>query len=198
MDELLFAQIRDKLGGDLEKTTLFTLKSKFNSRLNVVLIKFLVNERGMKGICVSVDRPSFYMRKILEKNGVDMDKVIFLDAMKNISGDCRSKDYDPHIVCNPFPGEMLGGVKEEGFGTKRFEGVDFVIIDNATVLSCYIDNDSIVCLLEALCGMTDVHAILSVDKETNKDMYERLKQVCTSEYEIVDEGTLILRKKIVG
>jgi KaiC/GvpD/RAD55 family RecA-like ATPase len=176
----------------LAQTTLFTVRSKFNSILNVMLVKYLVNERGLKGVYVSLERPSYYIRKLLKARGVNMDNITFIDAISKVSGDSKVCDTPDEISAklleNPFSREFLQNIitSETGEAVQDMD-IDFMLIDSLSVLSCYVDDESLLTLLESLSEDDKISTLMSVDKTCNADLYNKARSLCQKEINLKDD-----------
>jgi hypothetical protein len=189
----MFAQLKDTVGDMLAKTTLFTIRSKFNSRLNVMLLKYLVNELGLKGVYICLERPSYYIEKLLKGRGVNLDNIVLLDAIHKVSGDqstCEAASTE--LMETPFSKEFIERILGTGTGNgvMEIEDMDFMIIDSLSVLSCYIDDESLITLLEALSEASKIKTLMSLDRTCDSELYDKAKTLCDKEIRFNDDLTV--------
>jgi len=188
----MLAQIKDSLGDILAKTTLFTIRSKFNARLNIMLLKYLVNELGLKGVYICLERPSSYIEKLLRGRDVNLDNIILLDAISKVSGDQSTCEVaTTELMETPFSKEFLERVLGTGTGNSvmELEDIDFVIIDSLSVMSCYIDDESLIHLLETL-SESSIKTIMSLDRTCDNELYDKAKTMCDKEIKFNDDMTV--------
>lgn len=193
MNQKLSAKVRDRMEDILETSNLFTLSSKFNSQLNIILLKHLVEEKGLKGVYVSLERPSFYVQRLLKQRGVDLDKITFLDAIQKLSGD-KNAQVDPctRLIENPFASELVENLIGRPHGVLEGDEIDFILVDSLSVLSCYVDDSNLATLLEKLKGRDGITVLMFVDRKCNDELYLRVKQYFKNEINLKDDLTVEL------
>jgi hypothetical protein len=168
---------------DTDKSILFTVSSRFNSHLNLLLLRHLVKDRGLKGVYLTVDRPSDIMKRLLAAKKIDGDKVIFLDPVSRVSGlPAPPVDHQVKFMDNPFFGEVMSNLSDEGHQALKDEGVSFVMIDNVSALSCYVDIGTIRSMLMALGRWKELTVLMCAD-DVNLRVQNGIRDVCTNEVE---------------
>ena len=189
----MFAQIKDSVGDMLAKTTLISIRSKFNARLNIMLLKYLVNDLGLKGVYICLERPSYYIEKLLRGRDVNLDNIVLLDAISKVSGDQSTCELAAtEMMDTPFSKEFLRRILGTGTGTSimDLEDMDFVIIDSLSVLSCYIDDESLIHLLESLGTASKIKTLMSLDRTCDSELYDKAKTLCEKEIRFNDDMTV--------
>ena len=81
---------------------------------------------------------------------------------------------------NPFFGELMEQFSDEGHTRLIKDGVSFVMIENLSSLSCYVDHDSMGSLLTALGRWKDLTVYMCAD-ERNLKVQERARAACEKE-----------------
>jgi|GEM_PF-5861892 len=179
-DESL-AGVLDILDSNRDNPVLFTICSRFNSHLNLMLLKHLVKDKGQKGVYLTVDRPSDIMKRLLFAKKIDPGHVIFLDPISKISG-LKDPEASKEVTFmdNPFFKEVMQFLSEEGHATMKKDGIDFLMIDNLSALSCYMDTKTMGAMLTAMARWTDLSVLMCVD-DVNPKVHDQAKAVCTKE-----------------
>ncbi len=173
---------------------MFTTKQVFLVRVNLVILKLLLEERKKRGIAVVLDRPHGYLAHLLTLHKIDQTNLSYIDTVAKFSGDCVFEDPKKVIYTNgPFHVELLLNAFSEGytddFQTKVIDisEVDFIIIDNIATALTYNTMESIAMCCEALRKLAEEHGILCVvgiDPDAHRSLYSLLKGYMTNEIKI--------------
>ena len=108
-----------------------------NAVTTVALMRTLTRQAGWGGVYLSLDRPSRYVSFLLRKQGVDIQRITFVDVVTSISAD-RTGETDFAFVCEAFlKSKFLTGVFRRAMeGTDRtvskvdLQAMDFLYVDN--------------------------------------------------------------------
>lgn len=114
-------------------------------RINLVILKTLVDELGRSGIFISVDRPHQYMAHLMKMHGVSMDGVTFIDIISRFSAESKRENARVRFVDGPFHINTLTDAisRMRMDGENVIEGLEkrgFVMIDNIATLQIYNTN----------------------------------------------------------
>jgi hypothetical protein len=181
MLEQSMAGVLDLLDSSRDNPVLFTVCSRFNSHLNLLVLKHLVKDKGQKGVYLTVDRPSEIMKRLLFAKKIDPSHVLFLDPISKVSGmKAPQASEEVKIMENPFFQEIMQFLSEEGHASMKKDGVDFIMIDNLSALSCYMDFKTMGTMLTAMARWTDLNVLMCVD-DVNRKVHDQAKTVCTKE-----------------
>ncbi|MFQ6086159.1 MAG: ATPase domain-containing protein [Candidatus Bathyarchaeia archaeon] len=101
-------------------------------KTNMLVLKRLVNERGLKGIYVAVNKPSSSLAEALSREGVDTGKLSFID--------CATTDVEAEGVILVKPENLTDISAAISQLVKDIEGEKFVYLDAVSTL--YIFNPS--------------------------------------------------------
>lgn len=160
---------------------LFTVCQRFNSHLNILLLRHLIKDKGQKGVFLTVDRPSDIMKKLLMAKKIDPTHVVFLDPVSNVSGLPQlPPDRQVKFMDNPFFGEVMDLASDEGHSRMVKDGVDFVMVDDLSALSCYMDVDTIGGFLMAMSRWKDLTVIMCAD-DVNPAVRDKARSACSQE-----------------
>jgi hypothetical protein len=181
MKEQSLEGVLDILDNTKDSPILFIVSQRFNSHLNLLLLRHLVKDKGLKGVYLIVDRPSDIMVRLLTVKRINPERVIFLDPISKVSGLAS-----PHamkqvkLMDNPFFSEVEQIMSDEGHDKLVKEGVSFIIVDNLSALSCYVDVETMSSLLKALSRWKDLTVFLCAD-DINTNVTAKAMTVCCKE-----------------
>jgi hypothetical protein len=181
MKEQSLAGVLEILDSNNDNPVLFTVSSRFNSHLNLLVLKHLVKDKGQKGVYLTVDRPSDIMKRLLLAKKIDPSHVTILDPISKVSGlTSPHTSKEVTFIDNPFFQEVMHFFSEEGHAAMKTDGVDFIMIDNLSALSCYMDTKTMGTMLTAMARWTDLNVLMCVD-DINPKVHDQAKSVCTRE-----------------
>lgn len=127
------SKIRTLLG-DFSQTTSCFLSTGIAGymRVNLAVLDYLINERGLHCIYIAVNKPSASLEEIYRREGIDVDAISFLSGSLVGSGDADAMVVDPEDLTNLRM--IVARLAEE------HSGGGFVFFD--AVSSLYIFNPS--------------------------------------------------------
>ena len=166
------------------------------TRVNLILLKFFLEEMNMRGIFITIDRPHQYIEYLLNLHGVSQKKLLYIDVVSHLSGEVLPND-DSNVFFMDGPYEvgfldtLMGGCYEAdpvlGDVSKNYvnlKEMDFILVDDIAALSKYLDDDGIKQFIDSYMSsirrLATVIAPLVLDINKNKEMYQLLKQNCES------------------
>jgi hypothetical protein len=107
-------------------------------RMNLVLLKGLLEEKGLRGIFVTVDRPHQYMAHLLRMHQVSIEGLVFIDAIGRFSADRKETLARAGYVDEPFHIDTLpdaiASMQSGDIPGLDVNKIDFVMIDNLAAL----------------------------------------------------------------
>jgi len=166
------------------ETPIYLLVTRYTSlvRLNLVLLKAFLDEKCMKGVVITLDRPHQYLSHLLVLHGVDTKNLRFIDAISVHSSDSKAGTSTSGFEQGPFHIESLPTYFCSPGDNRQVSLVDlssteFIIIDNVATLLAYNTMDSItgffreyVRVLGGLNARPIVTAVV-LDKDLHPDLY---------------------------
>jgi len=162
------------------------------NKLLIGLLKYLLERKGAKGIYIAVDRPYIYTSRLLEKHGVPQDNLYFLDVVSIISSEKIPKAPNVEMIESPFCMDLHNETFQilDKIGAEKGE-MNFVFLDNITVMLNYIDEE---CLYGFLGKLTIKMAeegkmvtITIVDKDSHPKVYEMAKAKADKEVVVTED-----------
>jgi|Deesub1362A_J573_1020465.scaffolds.fasta_scaffold00776_11 hypothetical protein len=128
---------------DLKGMHLFDTDYTQIARLNLILLALLLQERGYRGIVVTVDRPHQYMAYLMDLHKIPQENVIYIDLILNYSG-LELKRERTRFTRGPFEIDLFENMLTKGYSWTGEEAdridlsaVDFILIDNVSTLMYY-------------------------------------------------------------
>ena len=177
---------------------LLDVKSTQFVRVNMLLLKALSNENGRSGMFISVDRPHQYMVHLLTMHQINVQGLIFVDAISQFSADCKQAQANVSFVDGPFHiDDLPGAIKEctlkANGGSIDLKGCAFAMIDNLAALLTYNSFSSVESFLHDFVNVLSMNGRISiplvVDKERNQALYEMAKAICNKEVNVNETST---------
>jgi hypothetical protein len=157
---------------------------------HLILLKGLLEERSMRGLFLSVDRPHQYLEHIARMHKINIGGMTFVDIICKYSADTK-QGSKVGLMAGPYNINNLQGafrawehsVKDSLKDPKR--GGGFVLIDNPSALLHYYSLSRVEFLLchlhEAFDKDEKVLVPLLIDKERNRALYESVRPFCIGE-----------------
>ncbi len=151
-------------------------------RVNLVLLKALLEVKKLKGVMITIDRPHQYVSHLMQLHGVDQTNLLFVDTISSHSSDTKGGAVAPEFERGPFQIEMLPDyLSGSGDGGRKpaldMGQVEFVIIDNVSTLLTYNTMESIKKFFwkyrDTICKTSPkgIQTILVMDKDLHPDLF---------------------------
>lgn len=160
---------------------LFNVRCTQTVRTVVKLLEILIKEMDRQGVILSIDRPHSYLRKLLEKHNIPQDKLMYLDAVMNISGDRPAPDRNLEMLSSPFCVNLIYETFVSRGMTETTTASGFLLFDNITSLRTYLTDSCIESFLGRLqktgaekCGIV---SIIVMDKEACPGLYSTIQKL---------------------
>jgi|GEM_PF-1972198 len=146
------------------------------TRVLVDILRHLITEREEAGVVFSVDRPSAFLSRLLEHQGIPQDRLLYLDAVTNISGESFDQEGKLELFSSPFCvnlfSEFVSCHSEKVAGGRK----GFVVVDNLGALRPYMTNPCVERIVGALTtlggGDAGFKSIFVMDKGSTPELYD--------------------------
>lgn len=157
------------------------------SDVNLRILKYLVNERKLYGIYVTVNRPCENLTTLLGKHGVDITKLYFIDAISAIATDHMVNTPQCIYLENPQNLTELSITLTEL--VKRIPGEhNFLFMDSLSTLILYNGMGSVRKFAHFLAtrmrSLNLSGVFISLEEETDKQLIAHFTQVCDKVLEV--------------
>lgn len=164
-----------------EFIALATVSAKDYQKTNIDLVKHLTKKKNIPGVYVTLNKPFEVMRSALEKGGVDTRMIIFIDAVTKTAGGKIAKTKNCLFIGNP---ENLSDVSVAmDQAVMALPGKEkFLFFDSLSTLLLYNSIETVARFIHFLAGKMRVWKvkgiIISLERESDKDLIEELSQFC--------------------
>ncbi len=189
--EMIKAEIEK---GDRKKV--IKVPQQFLARGNLIILKVLLQDEGMKGVAVVLDRPHQYLAYLLHLHKINQKNISYVDAITHFSGEKIEGDGSITYTDGPFHIELLVNAFSEGYGTGfksrsiNLREVDFILIDNIATMLSYNTLGMITGFLddffEVINGINTIMTIIPIDSRAHKELYNVLKEHVSDEVDMLE------------
>jgi hypothetical protein len=154
---------------------LFLVDIKFTmmTRALVELLDHLLKEKKQSGVLISIDRPHVFVSKLMEKRGIPAEKLVFVDAVTNISGEPAMSTEKLDLLASPFCINFLNGFAQCHASKLTESSNGFVLLDNLAALLPYMTEACIKKFIGILQNL-DTECIIVLDKERHRPLFDML------------------------
>ena len=151
-------------------------------------LKYLAKEEGLPGVYVSVNRPYIAIRDTLISEDIDVETMVFIDAITKISGGTAEKVDNCLYLEGPenltdFSISITEAVSALKFSEK------FLFFDSANTLLVYNDAESVSRFFHFLTSRIRLWGVkglvVALDRKTEKDVIAQISQFCDK---VIDLG----------
>ncbi|MDP2749806.1 MAG: ATPase domain-containing protein [Nanoarchaeota archaeon] len=180
-------KIEEEFHGLAENSLVLAVVNSQNSELaNTAIMNYLVNRNDARGNYVAVNKPYHEVTKHLKSNGINPDKIFFIDC---VSKDLGKDKEVPNCVYIDSPQHLtdMSIALDELFRMKHGE---FVVIDSLNTLAIYNDKDRVVNFLSYLQKKVRTHEIrgvmVALDKGHDSDFLPAISKICDKTIDLSD------------
>lgn len=140
-------------------------------QVNLDVLKYIINERGMSGIYITINRPADSMMKTLEENHINTQKIFFIDCIsKTVS---RGVERKENILYTTSPQNLTDiGIAISEIASSIKSPDYFLLFDSLSTLLVYNSARTVTKFSHFLTNTIRMNnlkgVIMSVEKETDK------------------------------
>ena len=135
--------IRSMKGQDQKKLLMITNVTN-RTLINIATLKYFLKKHSSSGVFITFDRPHYSIKKLLDINNINHDKLTFIDAISLISDGGSGKSNNSILFTNgPHKIPLLEDLVARSYsinGSKNdidLSELDFIIVDDISALSLY-------------------------------------------------------------
>ncbi len=178
-------------------SALYLISVKYTNlvRLNLVLLKALLEQKQKKGIMITIDRPHQYVSHLLQLHSIDQSNLTFVDAISIHSSDTKGGAVAAEFQKGPFHIEVLPEFIAGSNGSNpaiisEFSHVEFVVMDNVSTLLTYNTMESVETFFAKYLDVVKNRAthrvitVLAMDKEVHSILFEFVSKIATKTIEL--------------
>ncbi|MFH1285869.1 MAG: ATPase domain-containing protein [Candidatus Micrarchaeota archaeon] len=101
MAEKVGELLQDKIQDQKNFIALITVGAREYQNTNNEILRYLVNDKKMPGVYVTINKPFATMKRILGDSGVDTRMIIFIDMITKIAGSETQKTSECLFLAGP-------------------------------------------------------------------------------------------------
>src|SRR3989344_5714725 len=172
----------NKLKNSKNYIVLATVPASSYSKNNIEMVKILTNIQNTPGVYVTLNKPFNILERNFKSNKIDVNKIIFIDAVTKTAGGKVSKTKNCLFIGNP---ENLSDVSiSMDQAVHAVPGNNkFVFFDSLSTLLIFNSADVVAKFIHFLAGKMRVWKVKGIiisleDKKNNKELIDKLSQVC--------------------
>jgi len=150
-------------------------------RVNLILLKGLIDELGRSGVFISVDRPHQYMVHLMRMHGMAIEQVTFIDVISRFSADKKVGVAKVGFVDGPFninslPDTISMMSLQGGTPMDSISKGGFAMIDNIAALQVYNRNPTVELFINNFILMAkssgNIFVPLVLDSEKSQTLFQ--------------------------
>jgi hypothetical protein len=173
---------------DGERIYLLNIRHLNLVRVDLVLLKAFLEEKRLRGLLITVDRPHQYLSHLLQLHGVEQTNLTYLDAISRNAADTKGGAIAPEFQNGPFHVETLPDFLMEHSSDRAslnidMSSIDFVIIDNVATLLVYNTMDSVRSFFQRYVEvLKSIHSkgiwtVLAIDRDMYPDLFKFIEEL---------------------
>ena len=168
---------------------LITVDARAYQKAYVDVIKFLVNDHGIPGIYVTLNKPYEIMKRNLEGNNIDSRLIIFVDATSRVGG---TKKID-NCLCIGGPEKLSDMSVAIDQAVKALPTDEkFLIFDSLNTLSIFNSPATVARFIHFLAGKMREWkvkgVIITLEKETAHELLDEITQFSDARIDLGGEA----------
>ena len=158
--------------------TTIIVDSPLYLKTSIDVLKFLVDEKRLSGVYVTVNRPYSNIETTLQTNEVDLSKLFFIDAVTNMAVQTSNRTENCLYVASPESLTDISIALDQTINASSQK--DFMFFDSLSALLIYNNVDTVSKYLHVLTIKMRVLKVqtflISLEKETDEKLKSRLTQ----------------------
>jgi KaiC/GvpD/RAD55 family RecA-like ATPase len=150
-------------------------------KVNLEILKYLLNKKRIPGIYITINRPYENMIKTLKKNGIDVKKLFFIDCITQTVGGNPEKKEGVLFVASPQSLTDIGIALSEALESIKAPD-KFLFLDSLSTLLIYNNSGTIAKFSHFIASKMRLKGFkgifISIEKETDATLIRILSQFC--------------------
>lgn len=170
-----------ELKGAKEYVALATVAAKKYQKTNLEIIKHLTEEEGVPGVYVTLNKPFATIKTLFVKNRIDVKMVLFIDAVTELETEGMKKEENCLFIGSPENLSDISVAMDQA--VRSVPGKEkFLFFDSLSTLLLYNKAVTVARFIHFLAGKMRTWKvkgiIISLEKESDRELIEELTQVC--------------------
>lgn len=160
---------------------LFLVDYKDYDSTNLNLLKFMTSKKKAHGIYISVNKPYANLTNILKKNGVNTEKLFFIDCVTKSAGGAVQRTDNCLYISSPTNLTDLGIALDDAIESLG-DHDKFIFLDSVSTLMVYHNPDAVLHFAHFLTTRARVKSFygifITVESEADAKLVKTLSQFC--------------------
>ena len=173
--------IEKGLGGAEEYIALATVDAEHYQQTNIEIIHYLTAIDGTPGVYVTLNKPFATMEVILKRANINIEMIIFIDAVTRTTGGSIEKTQKCLFIGSPENLSDISLAMDQAVraipGEKKF-----LFFDSLNTLLIYNKSGTVAKFIHFLSGKMRLWRvkgiIISLERESDKELLSELSQFC--------------------
>lgn len=211
IDDKLLTEIGRKISSmekNNERKLLLLSNISNRTKINLVLLKYLLQNKKKTGLFITFDRPHQYISKLLKLNNITQENLFYIDAVSLISGESsKHGGINVKFMNGPYQISIFKNLVGRGFGPERkmtpaidLKDIGFIMIDDISALEVYNDSSAVkefVCNFYSVVDNLNTFTVsIVLDANYHKELYAIIGEFSDIELTVDPSNLLINEKKV--
>lgn len=185
------AKFDEELKALKEYIVLATVDAKHYQEANIELVKHLVKDEKTPGVYVTLNKPFETLKGKFEEQNVDLKMVIFIDAVTKTAGGSIKKTKNCLFIGSPENLSDISLAMDQAIRAVPTKD-KFLFFDSLSTLLLYNNVSTVARFVHFLASKMRVWKvkgiIISLKKETDKELIDELSQFCDLTFDFENGG----------
>lgn len=186
-EKLIPEVLEKKIGTSKNYVALATVNPKSYQKINIEIIRYLVQDKKIPGVYVTLNKPFRAVFEILKTNNVNTEIIIFIDAVTKTAGGTVEKTNKCLFIGNPENLSDISMAMDQAIRRIPSDG-RFLFFDSLDTLLIYNKPITVAKFIHFLATKMRIWGvrgiIISLSNESNKELIDELSQFCDVRLEI--------------
>ena len=182
----MFIRTLDDLRNELESSPFPVIIAVVTSMRNyfrdsIYVIKILVNSLGLSGIYVTINRPYGSLVETLKRNGIDTEKLFFIDCITRTVGGKPEVTENCLFIASPQNLTELGLALAQAMEMMKERGNKFLLLDSLSTLLIYNNTETVARFshfLTTKIRLSKLKGIFLLVEREDEDLLSTVSQFC--------------------
>lgn len=174
-------EFKEKVKDLKEYVALATVDAKNYQKTNLEIVKYLIEDKNIPGVYVTLNKPFKNIQNILEKEKIESKMIIFIDAVTQTAGGKIEKTDKCLFIGSPENLSDISIAMDQAVRALPSKE-RFVFFDSLSTLLMYNNIETVARFIHFLAGKMRVWAvkgiIVSLRKKKDKGLIDELMQFC--------------------
>lgn len=183
-------EFREKIKDLKEYIILASVEAKLYQEANLEIIKYLTQTENVPGVYVSLNKPYNIVKASFDKKGIDTRLIIFIDAVTETAKGKTEKTKNCLFIGDPTNLSDISLAMDQAV-TALPGDEKFLFFDSLSTLLIYNHINTVARFIHFLSTKMRVWKvkgiIISLQKESDKELISELSQFCDATLEIGGE-----------